>query len=220
MEKNNHLTVVDGKDLALKKANRLLSITSKILESNTMSVVENENWLDELIAWANENEVPTDRFPRDKNKIKNLTELILAGEMPEYIPHHIDIHTNLTKLNSSNYGTLNLFKSPLFNLPKNIGNLGKLKTLDLLNTQFTKLPDSIGDLSNLVKLVIFDNKIINLPESIGNLSNLSDLTMACNQIVALPDSIGNLRKLKEIDLMCRQLVRLPKSMSKLSNLVL
>jgi hypothetical protein len=145
MSDNNNLPQKrDSAELTLHKTRNLLSITNKILanRANRTLVVSDDAWLDELIAWADENEIPEYYFdegyecwlglPRDRKKILTITELYLWGNQ-------------------------------LTEIPESIGNLTDLTELHLANNQLTELPESISKLTNLTVLDLSDNQLTELP---------------------------------------------------------
>ena len=123
----------DSAELALQKTTSLLSITNKILanRANRTLVVSDDAWLDELIAWAVENNIPDYYFdegwecwlgfPRDKNAILALTKLILYDNQLTKLPESISKLTNLTELS--------LLDTNLTELPESIGNLTDRKSV-------------------------------------------------------------------------------------------
>ena len=118
MSDNNNLPQKkDSAEVALQKTTSLLSITNKILanRANRALVASDDACLDELIAWAVENDIPEKKFPRDKQAILALTELHLVFfELPK-LPESIGKLTNLT--------TLALTFNELTKLPESIGKL-------------------------------------------------------------------------------------------------
>ncbi|MFI3219356.1 MAG: leucine-rich repeat domain-containing protein [Methylococcales bacterium] len=178
-------------------------------------------WLGELIAWADENNIPDyyfDKnrsnswrgFPRDKQTILALTELNLWGDQFTELPESIGKLTNLTKLSLS--------RNQLTELPEWIGKLTNLTRLDLIRNQLTKLPESIGKLTNLTKLYLSYNQLTELPESIGKLSNLKTLDLGSNQLTELPESIGKLTNLTWLNLSNNPIKSLPPKLSHLHNI--
>ncbi|MCK4494413.1 MAG: hypothetical protein KAU26_10170, partial [Methylococcales bacterium] len=96
MAENKNLTTTGSADLALQQAGSLLSVTDRILARR--SLVESDAWLDELIAWADENGISEDKFPRNKQKIQTLTKLNLIFCGLKEIPDSIGKLSNLTNL--------------------------------------------------------------------------------------------------------------------------
>jgi hypothetical protein len=127
-------------------------IIKNFLEEKTMTN-ENDAWVDELIAWADKNEIDEDILPRNKEALLNLTELDLSGNGLSTLPESIGNLTNLTDLDLS-YNDLNT-------LPKSIGNLTNLNVLDLReNNVHSKyaLPESVGQLISRLNLTCFDDE--------------------------------------------------------------
>jgi hypothetical protein len=60
---------------------------------------ENDSWLDELIAWADEHEISNEVLPRDKAKILALTSLSFEYHRSLVLPVSISKLANLTSLN-------------------------------------------------------------------------------------------------------------------------
>ena len=135
----------DSAEVALQKTTSLLSITNKILanRANRTLVVSDDAWLDELIAWAVENDIPEKKFPRDKQAILALTELHLELIELTRLPESVGKLTNLTRFY--------LISNQLTKLPESIGKLTNLTKLVLRN-KITELPESIGKLTNLTRL--------------------------------------------------------------------
>ncbi|MEI6066963.1 MAG: leucine-rich repeat domain-containing protein [Methylococcaceae bacterium] len=160
----------DSAEVALQKTTSLLSITNKILanRANRTLVVSDDAWLDELIAWAVENDIPEKKFPRDKQAILALTELHLNSNKFTELPEWIGKLTNLT--------VLDLGGNKFTELPEWIGKLTNLTTLDLWDNQLTKLPESIGKLTNLTTLDLRGNPIKSLTAQHSHLSHLSHIT--------------------------------------------
>ncbi len=69
----------------------------------------------ELMNWADENNIPEEKLPRDIKKLKNLTELDISSNNLTKLPESIGNLTNLTDLN--------IGSNKLTKLPNWIGNL-------------------------------------------------------------------------------------------------
>ncbi len=211
-------------------------------------MIDEDNWIQRLWDWADENEISDLRWsitdyeqeyyggiPRTKEKLLQLTELELAEEYFSELPKEIG---NLTNLES-----ISIHSCPnLTTLPKEIGNLYNLKELNLSDTiiskipkeitqlknltsldfggSFTQLPKEIGNLSNLESLSISSNKLSTLPKEIGNFTNLESLTIySCNKLTTLPKEIGNFTNLEYFYIFsCYNLITLPKEIGNFSNL--
>jgi internalin A len=172
MTENKHFPKkIENLELALHKTRNLLSITDKILASKTLADID-DTWLDELIAWADENNIPEEDLPRYKRAILALTMLGLDNNQLTEIPESVGKLTNLT--------TLDLSFNQLTEIPESVGKLTNLTTLDLGN-QLTEIPDFIGELTNLEKLYLSDNQLTEIPESVGKLTNLTTLHLSFNQ---------------------------------------
>jgi internalin A len=178
--------IIENSGLALHKTRNLLSITDKILASKTVAVTD-DAWLDELIAWADENEFSQREFPRDKKDILEMTELGLYAIGLTEISESIGKLTNLTKLYLSH--------NQLTKVPESIGNLTNLTTLYLDRNQLVELPESIGNLTNLTGLYLGVNQFSKIPKSIGKLTKLTKLDLRCNPIKSLPLELTHLNSI-------------------------
>lgn len=143
---------------------------------------EKEIWLNSLIKWANDNNLP---------ELKIEEHHIIAGGYHEGFPRDKNV---LIKLH-----TLNLPDCNLRELPKEIGNLNQLKKIWLKGNNLIKLPDEVCSLNLLEELYLPDNNIERLPEDIGNLSNLVEINFKNNNIKYLPVSMILLENLHKID---------------------
>ncbi len=89
-------------------------------------------------------------------------------------------------------------------IPKEIGNLTKLKYLALLgNALGGTIPTEIGNLKELEYLYLSFNEFKGtIPKEIGNLKELKDLVLDVNRSLTgtIPKEIGNLTKLERLDL--------------------
>jgi len=133
------------------------------------------------------------------------------------------ISNNITKLpkeigNLTKLKILNLNFNELKSLPSEIGNLKKLEELEVENNHLTSIPSSIGKLKNLKILRMSENEIKSLPSSIGNLTQLNMLTISNNPLLKLPSSIGNLINLIDLGMAGVSLKKLPSSIGDLIKL--
>ena len=128
-----------------------------------------------IIAWADKNNIPQYKLPRDTEELCNLDALYLNDLNLTHLPDWIGNLSQLTKLN--------VYNNQLTHLPDWIGNLSQLTTLDVGDNQLTHLPDWIGNLSQLTTLDVSLNELTHLPDSIGNLTNLRELKIHDNPLV-------------------------------------
>ncbi|MBR5660209.1 MAG: Ig-like domain-containing protein, partial [Bacteroidales bacterium] len=139
-------------------------------------------------------------------EIEDLTEL-------EYLSFNCNLELS--------YG---LPKSTFGPLPKEIGNLKKLKRIVMYDYPLTgKLPESLFTLSNLETLYIVRSQYMDnapLSSSIGQLTNLEQLDLNTNNFSgSLPKEIGNLTKLTWLNLSYNSFTgTIPASYSGLRNL--
>ena len=154
------------------------------------------------------------------------------------IPDFICGWTNLEEFELNMDDTFQGPYTKLKNIPKNIGNLKRLKYLNLGAAGIVKIPDSLGDcplqylellgsfsvvpetLGNCSKLKIlklFSDKPISLHHSLGKLSLLRKLEINAPAI-EIPQSIGKLSSLEELSLITKKELVLPESLGNLSAL--
>ncbi|CAL2257424.1 unnamed protein product [Prunus armeniaca] len=113
---------------------------------------------------------------------------------------------------------LNLFGTPIKELPASIGNLIGLTDLGLSGCPIKELPASIGNLIGLTDLGLSGCPIKELPASIGNLIGLTHLRLFGCPIKELPASIGNLIGLTHLGLSGCPIKELPASIGNLIGL--
>ena len=94
-------------------------------------------------------------------------------------------------------------------LPREIGQLSRLRTLYLNDNQLTGLPREAGRLSELRELHVHNNRLILLPPEIGQLSQLQRLNLHDNQLTGLPDEIERLTRLERLFLHDNEPLRIP-----------
>ena len=166
--KNGLITTnVDAKT-ALKRTKSLLDITSKILST------QNENWIDILFQWSEENIIQQDtHFPKNKSDFLKVKHISLRWNRLKSLPNEL---FNLVQLE-----ILELNNNALEALPSEIGNLKKLKQLNLNINSLKTLPKEIVNLKRLEVLNIKNNKYLELDS--GQIAWLIELkNNSCNVI--------------------------------------
>ncbi|XP_057832571.2 probable disease resistance protein At1g61300 [Cryptomeria japonica] len=92
---------------------------------------------------------------------------------------------------------LDLSRTALQSLPKNVGSMKHLVCLRLCSVPIKKLPYSVGTLRNLQVLDLYQSDITQLPSSISKLNSLQVLNVAsCQDLQWMPYGISHLRSLK------------------------
>ena len=144
------------------------------LESRLTKIIDEHKWREQLerellkiIAWADKNNIPQDRLPRDTEELCNLGILYLNDRKLTHLPDSIGELSQLTELSVSH--------NQLTHLPDSIGELSQLTKLDVDNNQLTHIPDSIGKLTNLRELNIRGNPLVRY--------NLDGETVYTNDII-------------------------------------
>jgi Leucine-rich repeat (LRR) protein len=177
-------------------------------------------------------------LPDSFSKLKNIRVFKLLRcnftSIPDYICDWSELEELKIHMDNTFQGPYTDFKQ----LPKNIGNLKKLKIMDLFGTGIRRIPESLSEcpleyleidgnfrtmpetFGKLSKLKTFKFRAgmnhLKLPESFGNLSSLEELDMD-SQFIEIPLSFGNLSSLKDLCIDTTEL-ELPKTFGKLSAL--
>ena len=170
-------------------AKMMIKIAQAILSGQKTAPTIDDSWIDELIAWADANNISEKQFPRDRKEIVNRAKLDLTGNKLTQLPESIGHLHNLTMLV---LGINNLTQ-----LPESIGHLHNLTSLILGINNLTQLPESIGHLHNLNELDLYKNNLTQLPESIGHLRNLHRLDLRNNPIKKFPPELAHLNNIVE-----------------------
>lgn len=102
--------------------------------------------------------------------------------------------------------------------PRDAKRIRELEGLNIQSLGLTYLPKEIGNLTRLRKLWARENKLTKIPNEIGNLVLLEEIDFEGNQITAIPDSIGKLKHLRDLDLRSNQLNYVPVSVQNLGML--
>lgn len=96
-----------------------------------VSVSDDDIWLDEIWAWADEFGLSNEQVPRDKERLLALTRLDVASKGLTYLPESIGRLGSLQ--------TLVVRDNQLTHLPKSIGELKNLQKLDIRDNQLAHL---------------------------------------------------------------------------------
>lgn len=144
--------------------------------------------------------LPTDSFPVDLSKFKNLWYLCLNNDHLEFIPSSVGDLQNLRvlELNGEEFKTLPAEFSKLKNLEelylnvnkkmdltsnvKLLSGLPKLKILHLEGDGITKLPSNFAKLTHLEKLYLNNNGFTGVPPEISMIKSLKYVDMQNNSI--------------------------------------
>lgn len=103
-------------------------------------------------------------------------------------------------------------------IPKEIGNLIKLRDLDCPYNKIKEIPKEIGNLINLRSLDLSFNNIKVIPEEVTKLDNLEYLLLIDNKITEIPKEINKLKKLKGLDFTYNKIKEIPEEINNLNNL--
>jgi Leucine-rich repeat (LRR) protein len=124
---------------------------------------------------------------------------------------------NLFKLRHINF--LEIAKTKLAVLPKEIGNILNLTSLLCHSNNLTSVPAELGKLVNLKNLDLSNNKLTEVPQELENLSELMSINFSGNQLTAL-FPLEKLSKLAVLDVSRNKFKKLPDDLgnSSLENL--
>ena len=164
-------------------------------------LMEQRLWMERLWQWADRFDIEEYNVPRNENELLNLTHL--------------------------SFESYRYFERDKFTrLPKEIGNLNKLKFLelghvvnwDIYLNDLTELPKEIEKLTELTHLYLQTNSLTELPKEIGNLKQLKVLKLGANQLIGLPEEIGNLKQLEILTMWQNRITELPPEIGNLVQL--
>jgi Leucine-rich repeat (LRR) protein len=181
-----------------------------------------DSWIDELIQWADNNNIPELQYiqddimcdegfwaglPRDREVLANLEELDLSwhscSEIPEQIRHLKNLKT--FRFSKSRDGLQPPFMEnadgieEIEEIPDWIAELKNLEKLDLSNNKISCVPNVIGKLKNLKELYLHDNMIMFVDAELDSLCQLEVLWFRWNMFSVLDDCIDNLKDLANFD---------------------
>lgn len=210
-EKQN--IIYRGKNtLSVENVDKLFNLRENI-SKNTALV--SEQWLDKLILWANEKNIPTkgelyqcplwtkeceveafyqDCLIRDKEKLRNLKGVFFQSYICDDLPEEFG---NLAQLEF-------VYFEGLANFPRSILKLEKLKWLGLTGND-----DETSLFYHIEEFVV--------PKELSKLSNLIILDLQGNYLRRFPKSILKLEKLYGLDLKYCGLSSIPRGFQVLSS---
>ena len=93
-------------------------------------------------------------------------------------------------------------------LDSNLYKLTHLNFLEIAKTKLSTLPKQIGQIKNLTSLLCHTNELTSIPAEIGLLTNLKNLDFSNNKITSLPIELSNLKELFTVNLSGNQLTEL------------
>lgn len=117
--------------------NRLIGELAREQEAREQEKLRSE--LLKIIAWADKNNIPQDRLPRDTEELCNLDTLYLNSLGLTHLPDSIGKLSQLTRLN--------VLGNQLTHLPDSIGKLTNLKKLRITDNPIIELPEYLYQLS-------------------------------------------------------------------------
>jgi Leucine-rich repeat (LRR) protein len=173
-----------------------MQYTSQLSNLNRLQF---SNYLDSILPSEIQNLSQLEYLEFDKSKLYSL-------------PPEIGKLENLQEFKAStNWGQS-------INIPKEIGQLKKLKKIDFGWSNIKKLPNEIGGLTSLKELNLWGSDLTNVPSSIGNLQNLETLYLSGNNLTKLPIELFTVKSLKTLDLSNNNLTEIDSNICNLSNL--
>lgn len=198
------------------------NITTDIDNTNTQA------WMKEIWDWADANNIPESKIPREADALLRLRELdILFGGYSTHVPdgnggfREVESRNAITTLPEAINNLKNLKYLRLVGateIPYGIDKLNSLETLVLLHTSLAEVPEVICRLPNLKSLYVKSRSIKQISDNLGQLSKLEYLDIRGTSIERLPESIGELSQLEELVICQNKLQSLPQSITKLTQL--
>ena len=149
-------------------------------EDKYYHTVEKFSWIYNLWKWADENHIDCEReydsygsdeftfrgIPRDKDILKSMKNLNLAGYNLDYLPIEIGNLINLT--------SLTLDDNNLVELPYSIVYLENLEYLSISTNNLISLPEELSNLEKLHRIVIRGNNLKSISPVLSKFINYQD----------------------------------------------
>ena len=95
---NNQNNTNQNAKVALNKAKNLLNITKTLLVKQENNQLVEDNWIERLWKWANENNIPDHKIPRNKDKLLSLRFLDFNRQQISEIPSEVGNLSNLKEI--------------------------------------------------------------------------------------------------------------------------
>ena len=131
-----------------------------------------------------------------KSNIKNIDDLFIEIEVLNNLiysnfGYEICYDTRYWNITyNTNFLSLDLSRSNIFELPEFFGKITVRGTLNLSYNELRTLPESFGEITVGGHLNLCRNQIKTLPKSFGEIKVGGDLNLSRNQIKTLPKSFG------------------------------
>ncbi|WP_300662853.1 leucine-rich repeat domain-containing protein [Fluviicola sp.] len=152
-------------------------------------------------------------IPKEISLLTQVRKLTLIGSR-----NSVEIMKQVCKLSNLTHLTFDYYNDTI--LTPDIGNLNKLQFLELGKSKLQSLPKEIGQLKELKKMSLSTNwgQAIEIPSEIGNLHQLEEIDWSWCRIKTLPGSIGNLGELRKLSLWGSNLTEVPVEIGQLKKL--
>lgn len=152
-------------------------------------------------------------IPKEISLLTRVRKLTLIGSR-----NSGEIMQQVCKLSDLTHLTFDYYADTV--LTSDIGNLDKLQLLELGKSKLQILPKEIGQLKELKKMSLSTNwgQAIEIPSEIGNLQQLEEIDWSWCRIKKLPESIGNLKELRKMSLWGSNLTEIPAEIGQLKKL--
>ena len=176
------LNYLSEKDLESEDIEVTMSTDTDTDEIESIHIRKNLSdlsWVKNLCSWADKYGLDEDKFPRTRQELEDLEELMLNYRGIEELPKEIHKLQNLK--------VLYLCNNNIKTLPDELFRMQTLIDFCVHSNQITVISEKIGNLSNLMQLSISNNNISVLPQSIVNLKKLKSFDMENTLITKIPD---------------------------------
>ena len=166
--------------------------------------------LSKLFQWADKYNLDEETFPRDYEKLIEMSELKISNKNIKELPKELVLLENLVFLDAS----FNKIKE----IPEEFKDFNLLGFITLESNQLTEIPEVILNKKNLIFLSLKSNKIKTIPSNISNLRILNSLCLCCNNIDKIPDELTKLKNLSSFCIHGNKLKSIPEDIVNLNKL--